>query len=51
MHGGSLGTLGQVVRFYDTSLGLGLSGAEQVGLAYWLRNCLNPLRSPQPATC
>jgi cytochrome c peroxidase len=51
MHGGSLGTLGQVVRFYDTSLGLGLSGAELVGLEYWLRSCVNPLRAPLPTTC
>ena len=51
MHNGALGTLEQLVRFYNQSLNLGLSAAEMNGLGYWLRNCLDPRRNPQPSTC
>jgi len=51
MHGGALGTVEQIVRFYNKSLNLGLTGAQQTGLTYWLRNCLDPRRDPQPSAC
>jgi len=51
MHGATLGTTEQVVSFYNVSLNLGLTQQEMVGLTYWLRNCLEPRRNPQPSTC
>jgi cytochrome c peroxidase len=51
MHNGSLPKVDQLVRFYNDSLALNLTGAELTGLQYWLKNCLNPRRSPQPNTC
>jgi cytochrome c peroxidase len=51
MHNGALAHLGQVARFYNESLALGLTPLEVTGLEYWLRNCLDPRRSPLPKTC
>jgi hypothetical protein len=56
MHNGSLPKVDQLVRFYNDSLGndslgLNLTGAELTGLRYWLQNCLDPRRIPQPSTC
>jgi len=51
MHSGALGTVEQIVRFYNVSLNLGLSSQQLTGLTYWLRNCLDPRRDPQPSTC
>lgn len=51
MHSGALDKIEQVVRFYNLSLHLGLTGSQQTGLTYWLRNCLDPRRDPQPSTC
>jgi cytochrome c peroxidase len=51
MHSASLGTLEQVVRFYNKSLNLGLTSQQLTGLTYWLRNCLDPRRDPLPSTC
>jgi len=51
MHNGALAHLGQVARFYNESLSLGLTPLETTGLEYWLRNCLDPRRSPRPGTC
>ena len=51
MHSGAFGNVEQLVRFYNKSLTLNLTGAEQTGLTYWLRNCLEPRRSPQPSAC
>lgn len=40
MHNGGLGVQdSQLFRFYQTSLGVSLSGDEQTGLRYWLQNC------------
>ena len=51
MHSASLGTLEQLIRFYNLSFNLGLSNQQMVGLSYWLRNCLDPRRNPLPSTC
>lgn len=51
MHSGAFGTVEQLVRFYNKSLNLSLTGAQQTGLTYWLRNCLDPRRDPQPSAC
>ena len=51
MHNGALAHLGQVARFYNESLGLGLTPLQTTGLEYWLRNCLDPRRSPRPSAC
>ena len=51
MHSASLGTLEQIVRFYNESLNLGLSVQQLTGLTYWLSNCLDPRRNPLPSTC
>src|SRR5262249_44808247 len=51
MHNGAIGTLGQLVRFYNESLNLHLTGQQMTGLEYWLVNCLDPRRNPLPATC
>lgn len=51
MHTGALGTVEQLVRFYNVSLHLGLTSQQQTGLTYWLRNCLDPRRNPLPSTC
>jgi cytochrome c peroxidase len=51
MHNGALARLLQVVRFYNESLGLDLTSQEMTGLEYWLRNCLDPRRTPQPSSC
>lgn len=51
MHNGALAHLGQVARFYNESLALGLTPLETTGLEYWLRHCLDPRRSPLPRTC
>ena len=51
MHSGAFGVIEQLVRFYSKSLNLNLTGAQQTGLTYWLRNCLDPRRNPQPSAC
>lgn len=51
MHAGVLARLPQLLRFYNKSLGLNLTGRELTGLEYWLRNCLDPRKSPRPSTC
>jgi cytochrome c peroxidase len=51
MHSGAMDKIEQIIRFYNVSLRLGLTGAQQTGLGYWLRNCLDPRRTPQPSTC
>jgi cytochrome c peroxidase len=51
MHNGALAHLGQVARFYNESLSLGLTPREVTGLEYWLRNCLDPRRTPKPSSC
>jgi len=51
MHSAALGTPEQIVRFYNVSLNLGLTGQQLTGLTYWLRNCLDPRRNPLPSTC
>jgi Di-haem cytochrome c peroxidase len=51
MHNGALPRLAQVLRFYNESLGLNLTGREMTGLDYWLRNCLDPRKAPKPETC
>jgi cytochrome c peroxidase len=51
MHSAALGTVEQIVRFYNESLNLGLSSQQLTGLTYWLRNCLDPRRDPLPSTC
>jgi cytochrome c peroxidase len=51
MHSAALGTVEQVVRFYNQSLNLGLTSQQLTGLTYWLRNCLDPRRNPLPSTC
>ncbi len=51
MHNGAIARLVQLVRFYNESLLLKLTGREMTGLEYWLRNCLDPRRDPKPATC
>jgi hypothetical protein len=55
MHNGGLGQQdGQLLRFYQKSLDVTLSGDEQTGLRYWLQNCpRGPGRHPAtlPPTC
>ena len=55
MHNGGLGEKDvQLFRFYQTSLGMTLTGQEQTGLHYWLQNCpKGPERAPAtlPSTC
>jgi cytochrome c peroxidase len=51
MHGGAFGTPEQLVRFYNESLNLALTGRQMTGLTYWLRHCLDPRRDPLPSTC
>jgi di-heme cytochrome c peroxidase len=51
MHNGALAHLGQVARFYNESLSLGLTPLQTTGLEYWLRNCLDPRHHPTPSTC
>ena len=55
MHNGGLGQQdGQLFRFYQTSLGMTLTGQEQTGLHYWLQNCPKGAgRDPAtlPSTC
>ena len=55
MHNGGLGEQDvQLFRFYQTSLGMTLTGQEQTGLHYWLQNCpKGPGRDPAtlPSTC
>ncbi len=51
MHNGAIARLVQLVRFYNQSLLLKLTGHEMRGLEYWLQNCLDPRRDPKPGTC
>lgn len=54
MHSGTFGTESALFRFYETSLGFTMTGAEKTGLHYWLVNCpKGPERDPAslPPTC
>jgi cytochrome c peroxidase len=51
MHNGALARLVQVTHFYNESLALNLTLSQLTGLEYWLRNCLDPRRTPRPSSC
>ena len=51
MHNGGLATEGQLVRFYEKSLGFTLTGQERTGLHYWLVNCARGPFALVPPTC
>src|SRR5262249_9591742 len=47
MHNGAIARLVQLVRFYNESLLLNLTGREMTGLQYLLRKCPDPRPDPE----